>query len=64
MDLNFIKKLVKPASTKIILLVLDGLGGLPGESGNRICNPNFLLMDRSICAASGNKLADTNRNGS
>jgi 2,3-bisphosphoglycerate-independent phosphoglycerate mutase len=33
MDLDFIKKLVKPAKTKIVLLVLDGLGGLPMEPG-------------------------------
>jgi len=29
MDLNFIKRLIKPADTKIVLLVIDGLGGLP-----------------------------------
>jgi 2,3-bisphosphoglycerate-independent phosphoglycerate mutase len=32
-DLDFIRKLVKPANTKIILLVMDGLGGLPVEPG-------------------------------
>jgi 2,3-bisphosphoglycerate-independent phosphoglycerate mutase len=34
MDLDFIQKLKKPADTKIVLLVLDGLGGLPKESDN------------------------------
>ncbi len=29
MDLNLIKQLKKPADTKIVLLVLDGLGGIP-----------------------------------
>ena len=29
MDLNFIQRLIKPADTKIVLLVIDGLGGLP-----------------------------------
>ncbi len=29
MDLNLIQKLIEPAETKIVLLVLDGLGGLP-----------------------------------
>jgi 2,3-bisphosphoglycerate-independent phosphoglycerate mutase len=33
LDLDFIRKLVKPAETKIILLVVDGLGGIPGEAG-------------------------------
>lgn len=32
MDLKFIQQLIKPAETKIVLLVLDGLGGLPAES--------------------------------
>ena len=31
MNLNLIQKLIKPADTKIVLLVLDGLGGLPRE---------------------------------
>ncbi len=29
MDLDFIKKLIKPSDTKIVFLVMDGLGGLP-----------------------------------
>lgn len=31
-DLNLIRELVTTADTKIVLLVLDGLGGLPRES--------------------------------
>ncbi|UCD14005.1 MAG: 2,3-bisphosphoglycerate-independent phosphoglycerate mutase [Thermoplasmatales archaeon] len=31
MDFDFIRPLIKPAKTKIVLLVLDGLGGLPRE---------------------------------
>ena len=34
MDLDFIQKLKKPADTKIVFLVMDGLGGLPRESDN------------------------------
>jgi 2,3-bisphosphoglycerate-independent phosphoglycerate mutase len=33
MDLDLIQGLVKPAETKIVLLVLDGVGGLPREPG-------------------------------
>jgi 2,3-bisphosphoglycerate-independent phosphoglycerate mutase len=32
MHLDFIKKLIKPASSKIVLFVIDGLGGLPFKS--------------------------------
>jgi len=32
-DLEFIRKLVVPAQTKIVFLVMDGLGGLPMEEG-------------------------------
>lgn len=31
MDLDLIKKLVKPTDTKIVLILMDGLGGLPRE---------------------------------
>ncbi|MBN2603184.1 MAG: 2,3-bisphosphoglycerate-independent phosphoglycerate mutase [Candidatus Thermoplasmatota archaeon] len=46
MDLNFIKKLVKKSNTKIVLLMLDGIGGLPRESDNKTeleasCTPNL-----------------------
>ena len=34
MNLDFIKTLVKPSETKIVLLVIDGLGGLPRKSDN------------------------------
>jgi 2,3-bisphosphoglycerate-independent phosphoglycerate mutase len=33
MDLDFIQRLIKPGETKIVLLVLDGVGGLPREPG-------------------------------
>lgn len=33
MDLELIKKLAKPGDSKIVLLVLDGLGGAPREKG-------------------------------
>ncbi len=32
-DLNVIQKLIEPNTTRIVLLVLDGLGGLPRELG-------------------------------
>lgn len=33
MELNVIKELVIPAQTKIVMIVMDGLGGLPREPG-------------------------------
>lgn len=35
MNAEFLKKLIKPADTKIVLLVMDGLGGLPVEHGGK-----------------------------
>ena len=35
MELEFLKKLVIPAKTKIVMLVMDGLGGLPLEPGGK-----------------------------
>ena len=35
MDLDFIQRLKKPADTKIVLLVIDGLGGLPRDQDNK-----------------------------
>jgi 2,3-bisphosphoglycerate-independent phosphoglycerate mutase len=35
MDLKFLHELITPAHTKIVLLVLDGLGGLPLEPGGK-----------------------------
>lgn len=32
-EMNFIKELIAPADTRIVMLVLDGLGGLPVEPG-------------------------------
>jgi 2,3-bisphosphoglycerate-independent phosphoglycerate mutase len=45
-DLNFLRERIVPAKTKIVLLVLDGLGGLPREPGGRTeletaCTPNL-----------------------
>jgi 2,3-bisphosphoglycerate-independent phosphoglycerate mutase len=33
MDFDLIQRLKQPADTKIVMLVMDGLGGLPGDSG-------------------------------
>jgi 2,3-bisphosphoglycerate-independent phosphoglycerate mutase len=55
MDLEFINKLKKPGASKIVFLVMDGLGGLPNietnltelESAN---SPNLdLLASKGIC---------------
>ena len=35
MDFDFIQELITPAHTKIVMLVMDGLGGLPLEPGGR-----------------------------
>jgi 2,3-bisphosphoglycerate-independent phosphoglycerate mutase len=35
MDFAFLKNVIAPASTKIVLLVMDGLGGLPLEPGGK-----------------------------
>jgi len=55
MDLDFIKPLIKPANTKIVLLVIDGLGGLPREKNGKTeletaKTPNLdKLAEESIC---------------
>jgi len=55
MDLDFIKKLIKPAETKIVFLILDGLGGLPSDSHKlteleKANTPNLdLLATQGIC---------------
>lgn len=55
MDLDFITKLVKPGKTKIVMLVLDGLGGLPIKEGGlteleTAKTPNLdKLAEKSIC---------------
>ncbi|MBN2499373.1 MAG: 2,3-bisphosphoglycerate-independent phosphoglycerate mutase [Anaerolineales bacterium] len=46
MDLEFLHKLIIPAQTKIVLLVMDGLGGLPLEPGGKTeletaCTPHL-----------------------
>jgi 2,3-bisphosphoglycerate-independent phosphoglycerate mutase len=35
MQTNFLSRLITPASTRIIMLVLDGLGGLPRQHGGK-----------------------------
>ena len=35
MELEFMRKLAKPSVTKIVLLVLDGLGGLTDDNESR-----------------------------
>jgi len=35
MDFEFLKKLIAPAQTKIVMLIMDGLGGLPLEPGGK-----------------------------
>jgi len=55
MDLDFIKKLTKPAETKIVFLIIDGLGGLPSNSQKlteleKANTPNLdLLASQGIC---------------
>lgn len=46
MDFDFLRELITPAQTKIVMLVMDGLGGLPLEPGGRTeletaCTPNL-----------------------
>jgi len=35
MDLEFLQRLIVPAQTKIVMIIMDGLGGLPLEPGGR-----------------------------
>ncbi len=55
MDLDFIQNLIKPSETKIVLLVIDGLGGLPRETDNlteleTANTPNLdILASKGIC---------------
>jgi len=55
MDLDFINKLIKPAKTKIVMIVMDGLGGHPiQEKGDteleKAYTPNLdSLASKSIC---------------
>jgi len=53
MDLDFISKLVKPADTKIVMLVMDGLGGHPlQENGltelEKAYTPNLDNLSRKV----------------
>jgi len=55
MELDFIQKLIKPSDTKIVMLVMDGIGGLPKEENNlteleSANTPNLdNLAKKSIC---------------
>lgn len=55
MELSQIQRLIKPSDTKIVLLVPDGLGGLPNETDGRTAleaadTPNLdELAGRSMC---------------
>lgn len=56
MDLEFIRELIVPAKAKIVMLVMDGLGGLPLEPGGKTeletaCTPN--LDDLAALSALG-----------
>ena len=46
MELNFLQRLIIPAETKIVLLIMDGLGGLPRQVGGKTeletaCKPHL-----------------------
>lgn len=46
MDFEFLKKLIVPTQAKIVMLIMDGLGGLPLEPGGKTeletaCTPNL-----------------------
>jgi 2,3-bisphosphoglycerate-independent phosphoglycerate mutase len=54
MDLNVIKSLQAEADSKVVLLVMDGLGGLPGPDGKTELEaartPNFdRLAEKGLC---------------
>src|SRR5512143_3386407 len=51
MDLKFLHNLIVPASTKIAMIIMDGLGGLPREPGGKTeletaCTPNLDALAR------------------
>ncbi len=52
MDFKFLQERIVPARTKIVLLILDGLGGLPREPGGgteleTACTPNLNALAQS-----------------
>ena len=56
MALKFLQERIVPAKTKIILLILDGLGGLPKEAGGRTeletaCTPQLDVLAGVMGAA-------------
>jgi len=53
MDLELIKRLSQPADTKVVLCVLDGLGGTQGPRGRtELEEANLLTLDRLAVAGS------------
>ena len=53
MDLDLIRRLSQPAATKVVLCVLDGLGGLPGPRGRtELEEANTRNLDRLAEAGS------------
>lgn len=53
MDLDLIRRLSQPADTKVILCVLDGLGGVPGPRGRtELEEANTVYLDRMAEAGS------------
>jgi len=56
MENKFLQKLIEPAHTKIAMIIMDGLGGLPLEPGGKTeletaCKPNLDAM--AACSALG-----------
>ena len=56
MENKFLQKLIEPAHTKIAMIIMDGLGGLPLEPGGKTeletaCKPNLDAL--AACSALG-----------
>lgn len=53
MELDLIRRLSQPADTKVILCVLDGLGGMPGPRGRtELEEANTVNLDRLVAEGS------------